>query len=94
MILDHGIDGLKPAFEMLLNTAMELERAALLGADRYERTNERSGYANGYKPKSLNTRVGQLALRVPQTNDSEPFYPSALQARARPSKAGLSPAIP
>ena len=39
LILDHGIDGLKPAIELLLNTAMELERAAFLGADRYERTN-------------------------------------------------------
>ena len=90
LILDHGIDGLKPAFELLLNTAMQLERAAFLGADRYERSNERSGYANGYKPKTLNTRVGQLDLRVPQTRDTpgpEPFYPGALQRGQRSEQA-------
>ena len=89
LILDHGIDGLKPAFELLLNTAMQLERAAFLGADRYERCSERSGYANGYKPKTLNTRIGQLDLRVPQTRDTgtEPFYPTALQRGQRSEQA-------
>lgn len=89
LILDHGIDGLKPAFELLLNTAMQLERAAFLGADRYERSSERSGYANGYKPKTLNTRIGQLDLRVPQTRDTgtEPFYPTALQRGQRSEQA-------
>lgn len=89
LILDHGIDGLKPAFELLLNTAMQLERAAFLGADRYERTSERSGYANGYKPKTLNTRIGQLDLRVPQTRDTgtEPFYPDALERGQRSEQA-------
>jgi transposase-like protein len=51
---------------LLLNEAMRLERATALQAQPYERTVERRGYANGYKPKTLATRLGQLELQVPQ----------------------------
>jgi transposase-like protein len=42
---------------------------AHLGASRYERTAERRGYRNGYKPRTLQTRVGTLELLVPQDRD-------------------------
>ena len=40
---------------LLLNEAMKIERAAALGAQPYERSQERTGYANGFKPKSLSS---------------------------------------
>src|SRR5689334_20221877 len=43
--------------------------AEQLQAERYERTDERQGYRNGYKPRQLTTRVGRLSLHVPQVRD-------------------------
>jgi len=45
---------------------IELEVAAVLGADRHERTDERLGYRNGYRPRTLTTQVGDLALQIPK----------------------------
>ncbi|SCY17384.1 Transposase, Mutator family, partial [Legionella israelensis DSM 19235] len=38
-----------------------------LGADKHERSGERIGYRNGYRPRQLYTRVGPVTLQVPQT---------------------------
>ena len=38
-----------------------------IGAEPYERTDQRRAYRNGYRPRQLTTRVGTLTLRVPQT---------------------------
>jgi hypothetical protein len=46
------------ALETLLNEAMKLERSAVLGAAPYERTEARLGYANGFKPKTVASRLG------------------------------------
>ena len=48
---------------------LEAEMAAHVGAGRYERTAGRAGYRNGYKPRTLHTRVGTLELRVPQDRE-------------------------
>jgi transposase-like protein len=72
---------------LLLNEAMRLERATALQAHPYERTAERRGYANGYKPKTLATRLGQLELQVPQVRGDVEFYPSALQRGLRSERA-------
>jgi transposase-like protein len=63
-----------PAFlrgivERTLQTLLEEEMAAHLGAERYERSSDRRGYRNGYKPRTLTTRVGTLELLVPQDRD-------------------------
>ena len=69
-----------------LNTAMEAERQQFLGASRYERTDERRGYANGYKPKTVKTRVGSLEFNVPQVRDGD-FYPACLEKGMRSERA-------
>ena len=48
-----------------LQQLIKLEVAAFLGADRYERTEERLGYRNGYRPRTLTTQVGDLELLIP-----------------------------
>ena len=40
-----------------------------MGADRHERSDERQGYRNGYRARTLYTRVGPVTLQVPQTRD-------------------------
>ena len=66
---------------------MRLERAAALQAQPYQRTPERTGYANGYKPKTLATGLGQLSLQVPQVRGAVEFYPSALERGVRSERA-------
>ncbi len=53
----------------VLRQVMEAEIESQLGAGHYERTDSRRGYRNGYKPRTLNTRVGTLELEVPQDRD-------------------------
>lgn len=86
LLVDHGFDGMAQAMQTLLNEAMKLERSQALGAQPYERTPDRRGYANGFKAKSLRTRLGTLELAVPQARGIE-FYPSALERGTRSERA-------
>ena len=79
---EHGFDGMAQAMQLLMNEAMKLERCAVLGARPYERTPRRRGQANGFKDKRMQTRLGPLDLRVPQTRNVE-FYPTALERGQR-----------
>jgi transposase-like protein len=86
LLAEHGFEGMARAIEMLLNEAMKMERSAVLEAAPYQRTPRRQGYANGFKPKRVQTRVGRLELAVPQTRGIE-FYPSALERGVRSERA-------
>ena len=88
ILIDNGLDGMARALEALINEAMKLERAEFLGAAPHERTEDRRGYANGFKPRRLLTRSGTLQLAVPQVRDAEePFHPQALERGARSERA-------
>jgi transposase-like protein len=86
LLVEHGFDGMAQAMQTLLNEAMRLERSQVLGAQPYQRTSQRRGYANGFKPKSVETRLGRLDLAVPQTRGI-PFYPTALERGTRSERA-------
>ena len=86
LLSEHGFDGMAEAIEILMNEAMKLERADALGAMPYQRSESRRGHANGFKPKTVNSRLGRLSLKVPQTRDVE-FYPSALERGERSERA-------
>lgn len=86
LLAEHGFDGLANAFELLLNEVMKLERCQALQAAPYQRTDERRGHANGFKDKTVHTRVGDLHLKVPQTRDVD-FYPETLQRGVRSERA-------
>ena len=86
LINTYGMEAMPQAMEILFNEAMRLEREQHLGAGHYERNNERLDYANGYKPKRVKTRIGQLDLPVPQTRDSD-FYPNCLEKGLRSERA-------
>lgn len=82
VLIEQGVDGFRPVMEALLNESMKVEREQHLGASSYQRTAERKGHANGFKPKTLVTRSGPLELEIPQVRDSS-FYPQALERGAR-----------
>lgn len=82
----HGLQDLKQPLEILVNEAMKAERSAHLGAAPWQRSPERRGQANGFKPKGLATRVGVLDLHVPQVRSSD-WYPSVLERGIRSERA-------
>lgn len=86
LLAEHGFDGMAQAIELLMNEAMKLQRSEALRAGPYERTDERLGHANGFKPKTVASRLGKLALQVPQTRGVE-FYPTALERGERSERA-------
>lgn len=75
-------DLLAKILELGLQALMEAERDTHVGAEPFERTGVRRTQRNGYKPRTLVTRVGTLELRVPQTRDGR-FYPSLLERYQR-----------
>ena len=64
-----GQDGLAKLVEAVLNQILEAQVTEALGAQRHERSDERTGYRNGYRPRQLYTRVGPVTLQVPQTRE-------------------------
>lgn len=86
LLIANGFNGIADAVSILMNSAMQIERSRYLQADPYERTEHRQSYANGYKAKSVKTRVGTVSLAVPQTRDCE-FYPQSLERGLRSERA-------
>ena len=85
-LLNNGLDGAGEALRILVNEASRIERNLFLNAQPHERTVERTDYANGFKPKTMMTRVGELTFDVPQVRGGG-FYPSALEKGSRTEQA-------
>ena len=84
--MEEGAGAFRKVLEKLLNLAMELERPEFLGAEPYERTRERRDHANGFKDKTVATRVGRLKLKIPPVRNLS-FYPKSLERGCRSEKA-------
>jgi len=82
-------DGPKRLLEYLLNRTMAAEASAHVAAAPHERTDRRRGHRNGYKPRTLATRVGELELSVPQVRSCEPYHPSMFAKWQRSERALL-----
>src|SRR5574344_1926783 len=85
-VIEQGPDFMLELFRLMMKQAMKAERESHLNASSYERTPERSGYANGFKPKTLNLRAGRVTLDVPQVRDAS-FYPQSLEKGLRSERA-------
>lgn len=88
---ENGFDGLASAVTVLLDEVMKLERTHALGAAPYQRSERRTGYADGFKPRTAHTRIGPLTVEVPQARGVE-SYPSALE-KGVGSERALKPAV-
>jgi putative transposase len=84
----QGLEGLADLVRIMVNEAMRIERENYLGAKPYERNEERQGHANGYKPKTVKTRVGEVTFDIPQVREGG-FYPHALEKGMRSERALL-----
>jgi hypothetical protein len=78
-----------------LQQLIELEVAAVIGAIRHERTEQRLGYRNGYRSRSLTTQVGDIDLLIPKLRAGS-FLPSFLEPRRRvdPPRSGKMTPLP
>ncbi len=85
-LLHNGLDALPEMVRVLLNSAMQAERSRYLQAGEYKRSAERKGHANGYKPKTVRTRLGKITFAIPQVREGG-FYPSALEKGLRSERA-------
>jgi transposase-like protein len=91
LLIEHGPAAMASALATLMNHAMQIEREQVLKAESRS-AGDRQGYANGFKPKTLKTRVGQVDLRMPQTRgyrdeNGRPFYPRSLERGVRSERA-------
>jgi len=89
ILLADGLEnGLTRIAELLMNTAMLLERERHIGASPHQRGVERNGYANGFKPRHFHSTLGGLELSMPQVRQSEePFRTSLLEKGSRSERA-------
>jgi putative transposase len=81
-LLEQGLDGAGEALRILVNEASRIERSQHLQAMPYERSAQRQDQANGFKSKTMLTRLGEITFEVPQVRSSG-FYPSALERGSR-----------
>jgi putative transposase len=85
-----GDDGTKELFRRLLEEALQelidSELTAQIGADRHQRSESRSNYRNGARPRTLSTPAGDVELRIPKVRVGS-FFPELLEPRRRVDKA-------
>lgn len=80
------VDFLREGVRVFSEALMELEVSEHLGAERYERSSERTGQRNGYRERQWDTRVGTIPLMVPRVRDGS-YFPTLLEPRKRMERA-------
>jgi len=83
------VDFLREGVRVLAHALMEVEVSQHLGAERHERTSQRTGQRNGYRERTWDTRVGTIELTVPRVRDSS-YFPRLLEPRRRAEQALLA----
>lgn len=95
LLEDYLIDqdeGIKKALTWFLNLVMQLEAFQQSGAEPYERIESRKAHRNGYKERSLKTRVGEITLRKPQFREY-PFETKVFERYSRVERALINAVI-
>jgi hypothetical protein len=87
-LLEKADDGdfLRAVAEAVLQLLMESDVEGMIGAGRYERSGERTTWRNGYRDRTLDTRLGALQLRIPKLRQGS-YFPPFLEARKSSEKA-------
>ena len=85
-VQEQGLDVLPELIRVIINAAMQAERTEYLQAAPYQHNPERIGHANGFKPKTMRTRVGEITFAIPQVREGG-FYPQALEKGLRSERA-------
>jgi transposase-like protein len=83
---DPEVDFLREGMRWLIQELMETEVSAQIGAERYQRSDERTTRRNGYRTRAWDTRLGTLELAIPKLRTGS-YFPSWLDARRRGEQA-------
>jgi transposase-like protein len=82
-------DVLREGIRVLSQALMETEVAGLIGAERHERSGDRTAYRNGSRTRTWDTRMGTIELAIPKVRPGT-YFPSLLQPRRRVEHALLA----
>ena len=66
---EKGIEAVPELIRILINNVTQAESSKYLQAEQYELTEDRKGHANGYKPKTIRTRIGEITFAVPTVQE-------------------------
>ena len=83
---DSETDFLRTAVRHIVHELMDEEVKALVGADRYERSEERLTQRNGVRHRQWDTRVGTVDLAIPKLRQGS-YFPGWLEPRRRSERA-------
>ena len=81
-----GVDMIRESVRTVLQELVEFEAIGVVGAERYERTEDRVTQRNGSRPKLLSTKAGDVELRIPKLCKGS-YFPSILEPRRRIDQA-------
>lgn len=86
LLSEQDADVLHEGVQVLAQALMEAEVSTQVGAGRYERSEARTAYRNGYRTRAWDTRVGTIELRIPKVSKGS-YFPSLLEPRRRAEQA-------
>jgi len=86
-LIDEHADFLRDAVALVAHQLMETEITAEIGATRGEVSPERVTHRNGYRPRSWETRVGEIELMIPRKRQGAAYFPTFLEPRRRCEQA-------
>jgi putative transposase len=84
--LEPESDFLREVVRWTVQELMDAEVSAQIGAERYERTGDRTTQRNGYRSREWDTRVGTIELAIPKLRTGS-YFPSWLEPRRRAEQA-------
>jgi putative transposase len=87
--VEEDSDFLREGIILMTRLLMEAEVSGQIGAERYERSDSRQGYRNGYRGRTWETRVGEIPLQIPKLRSGS-YFPSFLEPRRPGEKALLA----
>ena len=84
-----GLDIVREALALVLQALIDAEATEVIGADRYQRSQQRTTHRNGTRARLLSTKAGDVELRIPKLREGS-FFPSLLEPRRRIDRALLA----
>ena len=79
-VVEKDKDFLKEALTLLINALMDAEVTSMIGAEKYERSENRNNHRNGYRQREWDTRLGTLQLSIPKLRHGS-YFPSLIEPR-------------
>jgi putative transposase len=84
-----GLDVVREALALVLQSLIDAEATEAIGADRYQRTTTRTTHRNGSRARLLSTKAGDVELKIPKLREGS-FFPALLEPRRRIDRALLA----